>query len=86
MTTGTGDPLLRRLPAVERLLQDEAAAALVGRFGRPLVVEALRHSVDSLRAALVAGRCPMAAKTAYRLGLAGAAEWLEALSNRPCAR
>ncbi len=83
MTTGTGDPLLRRLPAVERLLQDEAAVALVGRFGRPLVVEALRHSVDSLRAALVAGRAlPDSGENGlHRLALAGAAEWLEALSK-----
>ncbi len=79
----TGDSRLRRLPAVERLLQDEAAAALVGRFGRPLVVEALRHSVDSLRAALVAGRpLPDGGEDAlHRQALAAASDWLEALST-----
>lgn len=82
MTTGTGDPRLRRLPAVEHLLQDEAATALVGRFGRPLVVEALRHSVENLRAALASGRpLPDGGENAlHHQALAGAAEWLEALA------
>jgi L-seryl-tRNA(Ser) seleniumtransferase len=82
MTAGTGDPVLRRLPAVERLLQDSAAADLLTRFGRPLVVEALRQSLDNLRSALLAGNpAPAGSEDALqRQALTGAAEWLQAIA------
>ncbi len=45
-------PNLRRLPAVETLLQHEALAALAPRVARALVVEAVRAELAAARAAL----------------------------------
>ncbi|HUP96183.1 MAG TPA: L-seryl-tRNA(Sec) selenium transferase [Burkholderiales bacterium] len=42
----------RALPAVDRLLNDRRVATLVSRYGRPLVVDALRTQLDRERAAL----------------------------------
>ena len=44
----------RALPSVDRLLNTEAVAALVGRYGRPLVLDTLRSELDARRAALAA--------------------------------
>jgi L-seryl-tRNA(Ser) seleniumtransferase len=42
----------RALPAVDKLLNDERAGALVERYGRPLVVETIRDLLESERARL----------------------------------
>jgi L-seryl-tRNA(Ser) seleniumtransferase len=39
----------RSIPAVDSLLQTHQAAALVAQFGRPLTLEAIRMTLDSLR-------------------------------------
>jgi L-seryl-tRNA(Ser) seleniumtransferase len=39
---------LRNLPSIDQLLQD--AEPLIGRFGRPLTLDALRSTLDSIRA------------------------------------
>lgn len=46
---------LRSLPSVDRLLQSKSAADLVARYGRPLLVEAVRESLESARASLQNG-------------------------------
>ena len=50
----TATPVFR-LPSVDRLLGEDAARALVARFGHPATVEALRTELAALRAALQAG-------------------------------
>jgi len=42
----------RALPSVDRLLNTEAVADLVARYGRPLVIDILRGELDARRAAL----------------------------------
>ncbi len=42
----------RALPSVDRLLQEARVAALIGQYGRPLVVEAIRAVIDAQRAAM----------------------------------
>ncbi len=50
---------LRRLPSVDRLLQEDAVAALVERWGHDLVVEAAREALDVARQAIrEGGPCP----------------------------
>jgi len=41
---------LRNLPSVEGLLQTETTAHLIARFGRPLTLDALRKTLDDIRA------------------------------------
>lgn len=41
---------LRNLPSIETLLQTETAAELIARFGRPLTLDALRQTLDEIRA------------------------------------
>lgn len=41
---------LRDLPSVEQILQTQAAADLIVRFGRPLTLDALRSTLDEIRA------------------------------------
>ena len=41
---------LRSLPSVEQLLQTHTAADLMVRYGRPLTVEAIRFTLDDIRA------------------------------------
>lgn len=41
---------LRNLPSVEQLLQTETTARLIAQFGRPLTLDALRHTLDEIRA------------------------------------
>ncbi|NLG29509.1 MAG: L-seryl-tRNA(Sec) selenium transferase, partial [Chloroflexi bacterium] len=48
-------PPLRRLPSVDRLLQDPAVAGLVSAYGRDLVVESVRAALDEQRARILAG-------------------------------
>ena len=47
---------LRRLPAVDALLTDDAARELIQQHNRDLVVAALRTELDSARQAILAGR------------------------------
>jgi L-seryl-tRNA(Ser) seleniumtransferase len=50
---------LRKLPSVDRLLQDETVAALVERWGHDLTVEASRETLDAVRQAIREGHaCP----------------------------
>jgi L-seryl-tRNA(Ser) seleniumtransferase len=50
---------LRRLPSVDRLLQEEAVAALVARWGHDLTVEVAREALDAAREAILGGGpCP----------------------------
>ncbi len=41
---------LRNLPSIEQLLQTETTALLIARFGRPLTLDALRQTLDEIRA------------------------------------
>ncbi len=40
---------LRNLPSVEQMLQTEAAAYLIARFGRPLTLDSIRFVLDDIR-------------------------------------
>lgn len=46
---------LRNLPSVEGLLQTETTARLIAQFGRPLTLDALRNTLDDIRARFKAG-------------------------------
>ncbi len=46
---------LRNLPSVEQMLQTEAAAYLIARFGRPLTLDAIRFVLDDIRARFQSG-------------------------------
>ncbi|MCP4360976.1 MAG: L-seryl-tRNA(Sec) selenium transferase [Chloroflexi bacterium] len=48
--------LLRELPSVDRLLQDSAVPILIQTYGRNLTLEALRQSVEIVRAGILDGR------------------------------
>ena len=41
---------LRNLPSVEQLLQTETTVRLIAHFGRPLTLDALRNTLDDIRA------------------------------------
>jgi len=47
---------LRGLPSVEQLLQTQLAAELIASFGRPLTLQAIRHTLDSVRKRAAKGR------------------------------
>ncbi|MCL7453634.1 MAG: L-seryl-tRNA(Sec) selenium transferase [Anaerolineae bacterium] len=60
---------LRKLPSVDRLLQHEAVAALVERWGHELTVEAAREVLDAVREAVREGDpCPATDVLARRVG------------------
>lgn len=46
---------LRNLPSVEGLLQTETTARLIAQFGRPLTLDALRNTLDDIRARFKSG-------------------------------
>lgn len=46
---------LRNLPSVEQILQTDAAAKLIARFGRPLMLTAIRFTLDEVRARFKSG-------------------------------
>ncbi|HZU07667.1 MAG TPA: L-seryl-tRNA(Sec) selenium transferase [Chloroflexota bacterium] len=52
------DDALRQLPSVDRLLQEAAIQALVAQYSRPLVLTAIRATLDAERAAVRAGAAP----------------------------
>ncbi|BEV45044.1 L-seryl-tRNA(Sec) selenium transferase [Afipia carboxidovorans] len=77
-----GNPTLSRIPSVDEVLKTPAAQEVVVRFGRPRVVESIRHATAVAREALAAGKTVAASVEA----LAGdACAWLEA-DARPNAR
>jgi len=47
---------LRSLPSVEQVLQTRTAAELVASYGRPLTLEALRATLDAIRARFKSGQ------------------------------
>jgi L-seryl-tRNA(Ser) seleniumtransferase len=50
---------MRKLPSVDRLLQEETIAALVERWGHELTVDAVREALETARQAIRDGRaCP----------------------------
>jgi L-seryl-tRNA(Ser) seleniumtransferase len=50
---------LRKLPSVDRLLQENAVAELAERWGHELAAEAVRETLDTARQAILAGEpCP----------------------------
>jgi L-seryl-tRNA(Ser) seleniumtransferase len=50
---------LRKLPSVDSLLQEDAVAELVERWGHELAAEAVRETLDAARQAILAGEpCP----------------------------
>jgi L-seryl-tRNA(Ser) seleniumtransferase len=60
---------LRKLPSVDRLLQEEAVTALVARWGHELTVEAAREALDAARAAIRGGEpCPQPDALAQQVG------------------
>jgi len=60
---------LRKLPGVDRLLQEEGVAALVARWGHDLTVEAVRETVDAARQAIRDGQpCPPVEALAHQAG------------------
>jgi len=73
---------LRDLPSVDRLIGHEKAADLIGEFGRPLSLQALRMQLDRERESIRAGGTnPTAEEILQRAGQL-ASEWLLA-SLRP---
>lgn len=68
--------VLRQLPSVDRLLMTPVAHRLAERYGRELVVEALRRRLEGLRSAILEGRdtVPMNAAIVH-----DAQEWIEDL-------
>ena len=73
--------LIRRLPAVSRVLETAEAKALAVRFGHGETVSAIQSAVDRLRAAVLAGQeIPDGAATAEAVA-AQAAEDLEQASR-----
>jgi L-seryl-tRNA(Ser) seleniumtransferase len=60
---------LRRLPSVDRLLQEEGVARLVARWGHDLTVEAAREALDAAREAIRGGEaCPAPEDLAQEAG------------------
>jgi L-seryl-tRNA(Ser) seleniumtransferase len=75
--------LLRRLPAVDRLLNDPALQGLAGRCPAALLTEAAQQAVAELRAALLAGGSPDLSVPAVAARAAALAEAKAAPSLRP---
>ncbi len=69
--------LLRQLPSVDKLLRLPAAYDLAQRYGHALMTDALRHTLDQTRQAILDGRAhtPMPATLVQN-----AREWLEELA------
>jgi L-seryl-tRNA(Ser) seleniumtransferase len=79
----SGTPILSRIPSVDEILKTSAAQQAVERFGRPRVVEAIRHATAAARHAIGAGGA--VAPGAVDALAADALAWLEA-DARPNAR
>ena len=78
------DDILKRLPAVSRLLDDPALSEPLARWGRPLVTDLLREEVDRLRARFQAGKGEASVPSAveFASAVASRAEALLAPSPR----
>lgn len=61
------------IPSLDKLVRQPALAALVARYGRIQVIDALRLHLESLRRAAVEGALPRAAMDEYAIGSALAA-------------
>ncbi len=79
------DELLRALPSIDRLMQDEAFGALVARYGREPALDAARAATGSARAKLLAAGSQDEASAATLVEMISpdclakaAAAWLEA--------
>ena len=65
----TTEEELRKLPSVDRLLQEESVAQLAGRWGHDLTVSAARETLDEVRETIRAGQaCPPLDALAGALG------------------
>lgn len=75
-TTEQMKALLRELPSIDRLLRLPVVIELVDEYGRSLILEALRHTIEATRADILNGATyvPMNAMLAQT-----AREWLESL-------
>ena len=51
-------PDLRSIPAVGRLLDEDAAKTLIRQYGRDLVVKAIRETIDRIRSGQRSGHTP----------------------------
>ena len=51
--------LLRKIPSVEALLQEDRLAAAADGVPRKIVLECVRAAVEEARAALMAGNAPL---------------------------
>jgi len=58
------ETLLRRIPAVESLIEDPAGRELVARFGREAVLKECRAALDVIRAEIVEGNNPASGEAA----------------------
>ena len=60
---------LRRLPSVDRLLQEKTVTALVERWGHRVTVDAAREALDAVRQAILGGGpCPRTEALAREVG------------------
>jgi L-seryl-tRNA(Ser) seleniumtransferase len=76
MTTNNPSHSARNLPSVEKVLGEPALAPLLGQVRRELVVEAVRHHLASVRAAVVRGaQAPTAGQVADAVAAAGVEAW-----------
>jgi L-seryl-tRNA(Ser) seleniumtransferase len=57
---------LRSLPSVEKLLQSSSGQGWVKQFGRPLVLEAVRHSLEAVRIQVASGEKVLSASELER--------------------
>jgi hypothetical protein len=53
--------MLRELPSIDRLLKLPAVIEMVAEYGRSLTLEALRHTLEIVRADILNGANPDAA-------------------------
>ncbi|MCB8946346.1 MAG: L-seryl-tRNA(Sec) selenium transferase [Ardenticatenaceae bacterium] len=66
--------LLRELPAVDKLLRLPVTVEVMGRYGRLLTTEALRHTLDQTRSQILAGAAYVPAPAML---VDAAAQWLD---------
>ncbi len=72
-----------RLPSIDRLLNEEAVAALVAAHGRAPVLSAARRTLERLRGAIAAGATPDLSSVALAALIGAEVQALLALSLRP---
>jgi L-seryl-tRNA(Ser) seleniumtransferase len=71
---------LRELPSIDRLLKLPAVGEMVATYGRSLTLEALRHSLETVRAAILNGSDPDSTAIPGDDALAqNARDWLDRL-------